>query len=102
MRRRGRLGPAPNGAGGRGLTFYEANVSCARTLLRILRSELDALTFAEQLENGAADRTPMEEVLDSAFIADKPETLVDQEPCDRAGRHTRVLRMFPAVYCKAV
>jgi hypothetical protein len=40
----------------------------------------------------------MKEVFDPAFIADKPETLVDQKPCDRAGRHTRVLRMFPAVY----
>src|SRR5688572_14565630 len=76
------------------LTFYETDVSGARTLLRILRSELDALTLAEQLENGAANRTPMKEVLDSTFIANEPETLVDQEPCDRAVRHTRVLRMF--------
>ena len=94
VRRRGRLGPAPSGAGREELTFYETDVSGARPLLRFLRSELDALTFAEQLENGAADGAAMKEVLDSAFIADKPETLVDQEPCDRAGRHTRVLRMF--------
>jgi hypothetical protein len=39
----------------------------------------------------------MKEMLDSSLIADKPETLVDQKPCDRAGRHARVLRMFPAV-----
>ena len=64
----------------------------ARPLLRFLRSELDALTLAEQLKNGAADGAAMKEVLDSAFIADKPEPLVDEEPCDRAGRHTRVLR----------
>jgi hypothetical protein len=80
------------------LTLYETNVTGARSLLRLLRSELDALTLAKQLKNGAPNRAAMKEVLDSAFIADKPETLVDQKPCDRAGRHTRVLRMFPAVY----
>ena len=36
----------------------------------------------------------MKEVFDSPFIADEPEPLVDQEPCDCAGRHARVLRMF--------
>ena len=89
--------PAPSGAGRKALTFYETNVSGARSLLRFLRSELDALTFAKQLEDGAANRAAMKEVFDSTFIADKPEPLVDQKPCDRAGRHTRVLRMFPAV-----
>jgi hypothetical protein len=79
------------------LTLDEANVAGARALLRFLRSELDTLSFAKQLEDGAPDRAAMKEVLDSAFIADKPETLVDQKPCDRTGRHTRVLRMFPAV-----
>jgi len=79
------------------LTFYETNVAGAGTLLRFLRSELDALAFSKQLEDGAADRAAMKEVFDSALIADKPETLVDQKPCDRTGRHTRVLRMFPAV-----
>jgi hypothetical protein len=86
---------------GEKLTFYESNISGARSLLRILRSELDALTFAEQLENGAADGAAMEEVFDSSLIADKPESLVDQEPCDRAGWHTPVLRMFPTVRVKA-
>src|SRR5688500_10100448 len=42
----------------------------------------------------------MKQVFDSAFIADKPESLVDQKPCDRTGRHSRVLRMFPAVNWK--
>jgi hypothetical protein len=79
------------------LAFYETDVAGARTLLRFLRSELDALTFSKQLEDGAADRAAMKEVFDPAFIADKPETLVDEKPCDRTGRHTRVLRMFPAV-----
>jgi hypothetical protein len=89
--------PAPSGAGRKNLTFYEANVAGARSLLRFLRSELDTLTLAKQLEDGAPDRAAMKEMFDPAFIADKPETLVDQKPCDRAGRHTRVLRMFPAV-----
>jgi hypothetical protein len=39
----------------------------------------------------------MEEVFDPSLIADKPEPLVDEKPCDRAGWHTPVLRMFPAV-----
>jgi hypothetical protein len=34
----------------------------------------------------------MEEVLDSAFVADEPEPLIDQKASDRPGRHTRVLR----------
>jgi hypothetical protein len=92
----------PGGAGRKALTFYETNVSGARALLRFLRSELDALTFAEQLEDGAANRAAMKEVFDPTFIADKPEPLVDEKPCDGAGRHTRVLRMFPAVDWKAV
>ena len=85
-------------APGKDLTFYETDVSGAWTLLRILRSELDALTFAEQLEHRAANRAAMKEVFDPAFIADEPEPFVDEKPCDRAGRHTRVLRMFPAVH----
>jgi hypothetical protein len=86
----------------RTLPLYETNVPSARTLLRLLRSELDALTFAKQLEDGAADGAAMKKVFDPPFIADKPETLVDEKPCDRAGRHTPVLRMFPAVHWKAV
>jgi hypothetical protein len=79
------------------LTLYKANVAGARSLLRFLRSELDALAFAQQLKYCAPDRAAMKEMLDSPFIADKPETLVDQKPCDRPGRHA-ALRMFPAVY----
>ena len=97
LRRRGRWIPAPGGAGREDLTLYETNISGARPLLRFLRSEFHALAFAKQLENSAADGAAMKEVFDSSLIADKPETLVDQKPCDRAGRHARVLRMFPAV-----
>src|SRR5580704_5899544 len=86
--------PAPR------LGFDEPNVSGARALLRFLRSELDALALAQQLENGAADGTAMEEVFDTSLIADESKTLVDQEPCDCAGRHARVLRLFPT--CRKV
>ena len=79
------------------LTLDESNVAGARSLLRLLRSELNALAFTQQLKHCAPDRAAMKEMFDSPFIADKPETLVDQKPCDRAGRHARVLRMFPAV-----
>jgi hypothetical protein len=96
MGARCRVAPA-----GKKLTLYETNISGARSLLRFLRSELDALTFAEQLKDGAADGAAMEEVFDSSLIADKSKSLVDQEPCDRAGRHTPVLRMFPTVRVKA-
>src|SRR5258708_5928420 len=42
------------------LRFDEPDVAGARALLRFLRSELDALAFAQQLENGAADGATME------------------------------------------
>jgi hypothetical protein len=89
------MSPAPSGAGRKALTFYETDISGAWTLLRFLRSEFNALTLAQQLENRAAYGAAMEEVFDPSLIADKSETLVDQKPCDRPGRHTRVLRMFP-------
>ena len=54
---------------------------------RILRRELDALTFAQQLEHGASHRAAVEEVLDPALVADEPESFVDEEPCDCPGRH---------------
>jgi hypothetical protein len=59
------------------LTLYETDISGARPLLRFLRSELDALTFSQQLENGAANGAAMKEMFDSSFIANKPESLVD-------------------------
>jgi hypothetical protein len=59
------------------LAFDEPHVAGARTLLRVFRCELDALTFAQQLEHGPADRAAMEKVFDSAFIADEPEPFVD-------------------------
>ena len=31
----------------------------------------------------------MEEVFDAALVADEAESLVDEEPCDCPGRHTR-------------
>ena len=103
MRRRKPIDSGARAApAGKQLTLYETNVSGARTLLRFLRSELDALAFAKQLKDGASDGAAMKEMFDPTFIADEPETLVDEKPCDRAGRHTRVLRMFPAVYWKAV
>src|SRR6476646_10195202 len=76
------------------LAFDQANVAGARSLLRILRSELDALTFAEQLEHGAANGAAMKEVLDPSLITNEAKTFVDQESCDCAGRHARVLRLL--------
>ena len=42
----------------------------------------------------------MKEVFDSSLITNESKPLVDQEPCDCAGRHARVLRLFPA--CRKV
>ena len=72
--------------------FDEPDFAGARSFAGFLRGEFDALAFAQQLEHRAAHRAAMEEVLDSSFVADEPEPLVDQKASDRPGRHTRVLR----------
>src|SRR5690554_6216398 len=72
--------------------FDQPDVAGARPLGRFLRLELDALPFAQQLEDGAAHGRAVEEMLDTSFVADEPEALVDEEPCNCAGRHTRDLR----------
>ena len=74
------------------LAFDQANVAGARTLRGFFRSEFDALSFAEQLEYRASHGAAMEEVFDASFVSDEPEPLVDEEPCDSTGRHTRILR----------
>src|SRR6478672_7097558 len=87
-------GPRRGRARSTGSALDEPHVTGARALGGILFGELDALAFAEQLEHLAADGTAVEEVLCAALVADEPETLVDQEPCDCAGRHDRVLRLI--------
>ena len=83
------LANASGRAGEMWSAFDQADVAGARTFLGIFRSELDALAFAQQLEHRAADRAAVEEVFDPAFVADEPEPLVDEEPCDCPGWHTR-------------
>ena len=73
--------------GSRRLALEQANFAGARALLRLLGSELDALTLAQELEHRAAHRAAVEEVLDAPLVADEPETLVDQQTCDSAARH---------------
>jgi hypothetical protein len=85
-------GPAVRFVGRVESTFEEANLSGARALAGVFLCELDALPFAQQLEHGATDRAAMEEMLDSAFVADESEPFVDQKASDSSGRHTRVLR----------
>jgi hypothetical protein len=36
----------------------------------------------------------MKEMFEAGLIPDEPEPLIDEESCDRSGRHTRILR-FP-------
>src|SRR4051794_22034973 len=88
-------GPAANR-----LIFDQPNVAGARPLLRIFRCEIDALTLAQQLEHRAPHGAAVEEVLNPALVADEPEPLVDQEPCDCPGWHSRtppVPKSLPAL-----
>jgi hypothetical protein len=68
--------------------FDQAYVASARALLGVFNLELDSLPFAQQLEHGTADRAAMKEVLNAAFISNKPEPFVYQQSCNRPGWHT--------------
>ena len=72
----------------RGLVFDQTNVAGPRAFLRFLGGEIDALTLTQKLEYSAANRTTMEEMLDSALVADETEPFVDKKPRDSAGWHT--------------
>jgi hypothetical protein len=72
--------------------FDQPDFAGARTLAGFFLREFDSLAFAQQLEYRAAHRAAVEEVLDSRFVANESETLIDQKASDRPGRHTRVLR----------
>jgi hypothetical protein len=69
------------------LTVDESNFSRARAFRRLFSRELDALTFAEQLEHCAADGRTMKKMLDAGFVSNEPEALVNQQSCNRATRH---------------
>jgi len=73
---------------GRRSVFDQADIAGPRALLRVLGRELHALAVTQQFEDGAPDRTPMEEVLEAILVSDESEALVDEETCDRPGRHT--------------
>src|SRR4051794_13582087 len=77
---------------GEKLAFDQADVTGARALAGFLRREFHPLSFAQQLEYGAANGTAMEEMFGAALIADEAETLVDEQACDSPGSHNRVLR----------
>src|SRR5918993_5720244 len=66
----------------------QSHVSCARALAGVLGVEFDALTFAQQLEHGAANGAAMEEVFNARLIADEPKTLVDEKASNSSRRHT--------------
>jgi hypothetical protein len=78
------------------LALDQSNVAGAWSFRGFLGREFHALTFAQQLEDGAANSAAMEEVLDATFIAYKTETFVDEEACDSPGRHGRVPPMREA------
>src|SRR5262249_25356479 len=72
--------------------FDQSHRTTARTLPGLFGCELHPLSFAQELEHGAADGAAMEKVLDTALVADESEPLINQESSDRPGWHTRVLR----------
>ena len=78
---------AERAAGG---LLEQANFTGARPLGGVLDGELNALALTEQFEHGPADRGPVEEVLDAAFVANKPETLINQQSRNRAVGHDGV------------
>jgi hypothetical protein len=69
---------------------FGANVSGARALRGRLFVKVDALSFVELVE-AALHRTPMEEPLLAAVVANEPEPSVPNESLDGAGRHPSLL-----------
>lgn len=69
------------------LPLDQADIACSRSLGRFLRLKFHTLALSEQLEHSAAYSAAMEEVLDTALIADESESLVDEEACDSPGGH---------------
>src|SRR3954464_4557687 len=69
------------------LAFDQPDFTGPRALARFLGRELYPLALPEELEHGATHGAAVKEVLDTAFIADKSEPLVDQKPSNRPGWH---------------
>ena len=73
----------------------QANVASTRALCGFLDLELHSLPFAKKFEHRTSDGAAMEEVLDTGFVPDEPETFIDQKASDGTRRHTRILRRTP-------
>ena len=74
------------------LTFNQPNVARAGPLRELFGAEFDPLSFTEQLEHRTSHRAAVKEVFDARLIPNEPEAFIDQQSCDRARRHFRVLR----------
>ena len=70
------------------LIVLQTNIASARTLLGFLRGEINPLALTQELEDDAAHRAAVEEVFNSALIADESKPFVNQQTRDRAGWHT--------------
>src|ERR1051326_1242883 len=79
LEREGRAGSARviDSARPGGLRVDQSDFRSARAFGRILGREFDPLSLAQQFEDGAANCRSMKEVLDAAFVANKPEALVN-------------------------
>ena len=74
------------------LTFNQPNVARPGPLRRLFSTEFDSLPLAKQLEHRTSHRATVKEVFDAGLIPNEPEAFIDQQSCDRARRHFRVLR----------
>src|SRR5262249_27636758 len=68
--------------------FDQPDFAGARPFAGLFRRELHPLSFAQQLEHGAADRAAVEEVFDSTLVTNETKALVDQQARDRPGWHS--------------
>ena len=81
--------PGPDGGRAEGgLVLDQPDVTRARSFRRVFRRKFHTLAFSQQLEDSSAHCAAVKKMLDAAFIADKPEPLVDQETSNSPVRHT--------------
>jgi hypothetical protein len=63
------------------LTFDQPDFTGPRALAGLFGREFHPLSFPQELEDRSAHGAAMKEVLDTAFVADEPEPLVDKKSC---------------------
>ena len=77
------------------LTFDQPDFTGPGALAGLFGREFHPLSFPQELEDRSAHGAAMKEVLDTAFVADEPEPLVDKKSSDRPGWHSPCPPMCP-------